>query len=100
MTQLSNLSKTISSEKETTKIISSFLKLNNSLDHGTQARISSLYAFDAIARANKGVKGQEGLMMKMEGVVDSWIGGLVDDGKGGVFDSGKVSWFFAVRTDG
>lgn len=30
-------------------------------------------------------------MMKMEGVVESWIGGLVDDGKGGVFDSGKVS---------
>lgn len=32
-----------------------------------------------------------GLLMKMEGVVESWVGGMVDDGKGGVWAEGRVS---------
>jgi hypothetical protein len=32
-----------------------------------------------------------GLISKMEGVVDAWVGGMVDDGKGGVWAEGKVS---------
>ena len=37
-------------------------------------------------------------MSKMEGVVESWVGGMVDNGKGGVWTEGRVSAFFAQRT--
>lgn len=74
-----------------TKIVSSFLKLNNSLKPASQQRISSLYVFDAIARANKGQKGREGFMEKMEGVVDSWVRGMLTDGHSGAWVEGRVS---------
>ncbi|KAK4684594.1 hypothetical protein P7C73_g5584, partial [Tremellales sp. Uapishka_1] len=85
-------------------IVTTFFRLNASLPPATQSRISSLYVFDAISRAarsavHKGVgkevrhergKGsQAGLLLKMEGVVESWIGGLVDDGKGGLWVEGR-----------
>nr|XP_019045446.1 hypothetical protein I302_05836 [Kwoniella bestiolae CBS 10118]OCF24376.1 hypothetical protein I302_05836 [Kwoniella bestiolae CBS 10118] len=86
------------------QIVTTFFKLNASLPHASQSRISSLYVFDAIARGaksdvNKGIgaqvnkergKGtQAGMLLKLEGVVDSWIEGLLDDGKGGVWTEGK-----------
>ncbi|WWC62744.1 uncharacterized protein I303_105341 [Kwoniella dejecticola CBS 10117] len=97
---------TLSSElvHEDHHIVTTFFKLNASLAPASQSRISSLYVFDAIAREaktqiNKGVgtqikkergKGtQAGLLLKLEGVVDSWIEGLLDDGKGGVWIDGK-----------
>ncbi|WWC70919.1 uncharacterized protein I206_104871 [Kwoniella pini CBS 10737] len=90
--------------KEDHHIVTTFFKLNASLAPASQSRISSLYVFDAIAREaktqiNKGVgtqvtkergKGtQAGLLLKLEGVVDSWIEGLLDDGKGSVWTDGK-----------
>ena len=87
-------------------IVTTFFKLNRSLDSASPQRISSLYVFDAIARearklVDKGVgrevrgsggKGtQASLLLKMEGVVDSWVEGLLGDGKGGVWLEGKVS---------
>ncbi|OCF39556.1 hypothetical protein I317_06666 [Kwoniella heveanensis CBS 569] len=85
-------------------IVTTFFKLNASLPSATQARISSLYVFDAIARearsdVNKG-KGKEinqqrgkgtqaGLLLKLEGVVDSWIDGMLEDGKGSLWVEGK-----------
>ncbi|WWC96288.1 hypothetical protein V866_003155 [Kwoniella sp. B9012] len=86
------------------QLVTTFFKLNASLPPASQSRISSLYVFDAIARAaksdvNKGIgtqvnkergKGtQAGLLLKLEGVVDSWIEGLLDDGKGGLWVEGK-----------
>lgn len=88
-------------------IVTALLKLNTSLPPASTQRISSLYVFDAIARAAKSAitKGGEaarvtstergkgtpaGLLAKMEGVVDSWIEGMVDDGKGGVWSEGRV----------
>lgn len=35
-----------------------------------------------------------GLISKMEGVVDAWVGGMVDDGKGGMWTEGKVNLSF------
>lgn len=84
-------------------LVTSLLKLNTSLPPASTARISSLYVFDAIARAAKAAaKGTQvstergrgtpaGLLAKMEGVVDDWIQGMVDDGKGGVWSDGRVS---------
>ncbi|OCF57066.1 hypothetical protein L486_05925 [Kwoniella mangroviensis CBS 10435] len=86
------------------QLVTTFFKLNASLPPASQSRISSLYVFDAIARAaksdlNKGIgtqvnkergKGtQAGLLLKLEGVVDSWIEGLLDDSKGGLWIEGK-----------
>jgi protein NRD1 len=79
-----------------TKLVSSFLKLNNSLKPASQQRISSLYVFDAIARANKGQKGREGFMEKMEGVVDSWVRGMLTDGNGEAWAEGRVSFMHSV----
>ncbi|WRT67944.1 uncharacterized protein IL334_004918 [Kwoniella shivajii] len=85
-------------------IVTTFFKLNASLPPASQSRISSLYVFDAMARGarsevNKGIgaqvrkergKGtQAGLLLKLEGVVDSWIEGMLEDGKGGVWTEGK-----------
>lgn len=88
------------------ELVTSLLRLNTSLPPASTARISSLYVFDAIARAAKshadrassngrgGGGGQQGtyasLLAKMEGVVDSWVAGMVDDGKGGVWAEGRV----------
>ncbi|CAK9780502.1 unnamed protein product [Cutaneotrichosporon oleaginosum] len=84
-------------------LVTSLLKLNTSLPPASTARISSLYVFDAIARAAKAaskgthtsVSTERGrgnpasLLAKMEGVVDEWIQGMVDDGKGGVWSDGR-----------
>jgi protein NRD1 len=84
-------------------LVTSLLKLNTSLPPASSSRISSLYVFDAIARAAKSAsKGTHvstergrgtpaGLLAKMEGVADEWIQGMVDDGKGGVWSDGRVS---------
>ncbi|WVQ83053.1 hypothetical protein IAT38_005191 [Cryptococcus sp. DSM 104549] len=100
--RLATLSESIVNEDR--HIVTALYKLNGSLPPATQARISSLYVFDAIARAaqaavNKGVgvevgtevgKGtQAGLLRKLEGVVDTWVDGMVDDGRGGVWSEGK-----------
>lgn len=86
-------------------LVTSLLRLNTSLPTASTSRISSLYVFDAIARAAKSqvdkgngrtpstVRGQgtnAGLLAKMEGVVESWVAGMVDDGKGGVWSEGRV----------
>ncbi|RSH87968.1 uncharacterized protein EHS24_000491 [Apiotrichum porosum] len=85
-------------------LVTSLLRLNTSLPTASTSRISSLYVFDAIARAAKSqvdkgngrtpstVRGQgtnAGLLAKMEGVVESWVAGMVDDGKGGVWSEGR-----------
>ncbi|KIR80410.1 protein NRD1 [Cryptococcus gattii EJB2] len=85
-------------------IVTTLYKLNAALPPASQSRISSLYVFDAIARAaksavNKGVgkeltnergKGtQASLLLKLEGVVASWVDGMIDDGKGGVWVEGR-----------
>ncbi|KAE8538913.1 hypothetical protein D1P53_005281 [Cryptococcus gattii VGV] len=85
-------------------IVTTLYKLNAALPSASQSRISSLYVFDAIARAaksavNKGVgkgrtnergKGtQASLLLKLEGVVASWVDGMIDDGKGGVWVEGR-----------
>lgn len=94
--QLAQDSVTIPNSHDT-KVVSTFLKLNNSLAPACQQRISSLYVFDAIARENKKVAGKEGFMSKMEGVVESWVRGMVDNGKGGVWTEGRVSACLGVR---
>ncbi|KAK8858727.1 hypothetical protein IAR55_002956 [Kwoniella newhampshirensis] len=100
--QLADLSQKLIAQDH--HIITTFFKLNASLPHCSQARISSLYVFDSIARAcrnavNKGIgrdarnergRGtQAGMLLKLEGVVDSWVDGMIDDGKGGVWAEGK-----------
>lgn len=60
--------------------------------------------FDAIARAarsgankekEKGKaregRGMTGLITKMEGVADSWVGGMMDDASGAPWTEGRVS---------
>ncbi|GMK53764.1 hypothetical protein CspeluHIS016_0103500 [Cutaneotrichosporon spelunceum] len=83
------------------ELVTSLLKLNTSLPPASTARISSLYVFDAIARAAKakaagtqvsterGRGTPAGLLAKMEAVVGEWIQGMVDDGKGGVWSDGR-----------
>ena len=87
---LSEQSKKLPADTDS-ELVSTFLRLNKSLAPASQNRISSLYVFDAIARANKGVSGREGLLMKMEGVVESWVNQMCEDGKGGVWEEGRVS---------
>lgn len=95
-------------------IVTTLYKLNAALPPASQPRISSLYVFDAIARAaksavNKGV-GKEltnergkgtlaSLLLKLEGVVASWVDGMIDDGKGGLWVQGRVGRFTAVTLD-
>ncbi|EIW67679.1 hypothetical protein TREMEDRAFT_74479 [Tremella mesenterica DSM 1558] len=77
------------------QLVTAFYKLNKGLPPCSQARISSLYVFDAIARearknVDKAGKGRPvGLLVKMEGVVDSWVEGMLQDGKGGVWAEGR-----------
>lgn len=95
-------------------IVTTLYKLNAALPPASHSRISSLYVFDAIARAaqsaaSKGVgkeltnergKGtQATLLRKLEGVVASWLDGMIDDGKGGVWIEGRVRNFRAVTLD-
>lgn len=95
-------------------IVTTLYKLNAALPPASHSRISSLYVFDAIARAaqsaaSKGVgkeltnergKGtQASLLRKLEGVVASWVDGMIDDGKGGVWIEGRVRSFRAVTLD-
>lgn len=76
---------------EDTKLVSAYFRLNNNLPPMSQARVSSLYVFDAIARATQkaGRQGSE-MLKKLEAVVGSWVSGMVDDGRGGVWVEGKV----------
>ncbi|WWD18622.1 hypothetical protein CI109_103075 [Kwoniella shandongensis] len=102
VSQLTELSQKLIQEDH--HLITTFFKLNASLPSCSQARISSLYIFDSIARAcrNAVIKGkgrevrnergkgtQAGMLLKLEGVVDSWVDGMMDDGKGGVWTEGK-----------
>ncbi|ORY30535.1 hypothetical protein BCR39DRAFT_528594 [Naematelia encephala] len=73
------------------QIVSAHLRLNKSLAPAVPQRISSLYVFDALARGCKGQPKGSGMLGKMEGVVESFVGGMLDDGKGGVWTEGKVS---------
>jgi hypothetical protein len=87
--KLAEDSKSLPAPSESTAV-TSFLRLNNSLGQMDKTRINSIYVFDAVARANKGVKGKEAFLGMMEGVVESFVGGLVEDGRGGVWAEGKV----------
>jgi hypothetical protein len=42
-------------------------------------------------RGNAKSSGGGGLVRKMEGVVESLVGGMIADGKGGIWAEGKVS---------
>lgn len=98
-------SQALTAQNLDTDLVTTFYRINAGLPPASIGRISSLYVFDAIARAarkdadrekEKGKaregRGMTGLISKMEGVVDAWVGGMVDDGKGGVWVEGKVSW--------
>lgn len=83
-----------------TEIVTAFLKLNKSLPAATQQRISALYVFDAIARGVKDLERKEkreggtdgrGMLLRMEGAVDSLVEGMLGDGAGGDWTEGKVS---------
>ena len=76
--------------------ITTFYKLNRSLPQGGQARISSLYIFDALSRgAKEGLKGKKKVEAKrcldaLEAVAESWIEGMTTSG-GQVWVEGKVA---------
>lgn len=63
--------------------ITTFYKLNRSLPQGGQARISSLYVFDALSRgAKEGLKGKKKVEAKrcldaLEAVAESWVEGMI-----------------------
>ncbi|WVQ73288.1 hypothetical protein IAR50_002856 [Cryptococcus sp. DSM 104548] len=96
VTTLANSAQFLATEAQ--QIIAVFYKLNSSLPPASQARVSSLYVFDAIARACKGKpkeKAEGGerarakMLSKLEGVAASWVKGMTDDGKRGVWVEGK-----------
>ncbi|ODN81872.1 hypothetical protein L202_02223 [Cryptococcus amylolentus CBS 6039] len=96
VTKLADLAQSLAPDAQ--QLITTFYKLNSSLPPASQARVSSLYVFDAIVRACKGrpKEGAEGLerarakmLHKMEGVAESWVKGMTADGKGGVWTEGK-----------
>jgi hypothetical protein len=76
--------------------ITTFYKLNRSLPQGGQARISSLYIFDALSRgAKEGLKGKKKVEAKrcldaLEAVAESWVEGMTTSG-GQVWVEGKVA---------
>jgi hypothetical protein len=76
--------------------ITTFYKLNRSLPQGGQARISSLYIFDALSRgAKEGLKGKKKVEAKrcldaLEAVAESWIEGMTTSG-GQTWVEGKVA---------
>lgn len=75
--------------------ITTFYKLNRSLPQGGQARISSLYVFDALSRgAKEGLKGKKKVEAKrcldaLEAVAESWIEGMTTQ-NGQIWAEGKV----------
>jgi len=75
--------------------ITTFYKLNRSLPQGGQARISSLYIFDALSRgAKEGLKGKRKVEAKrcldaLEAVAESWVEGMTTSG-GQAWAEGKV----------
>lgn len=78
-------------------IVQSLTKLNASLSPASTSRISSLYVFDAIARAaksdaSKGVDGGSQLLGKMEAAAPGWVDAIIDNGRGGVWSEGRVSF--------
>jgi hypothetical protein len=76
--------------------ITTFYKLNRSLPQGGQARISSLYIFDALSRgAKEGLKGKKKVEAKrcldaLEAVAESWVEGMTTSG-GQTWVEGKVA---------
>lgn len=107
--ELITQSQKLTSQNLDTEVVTTFYRINSGLPPASVGRISSLYVFDGIARAarkdadkerEKGKaregKGMTGLIVKMEGVVDAWVGGMVDDGKGGVWVEGKVSFSLSI----
>lgn len=77
-------------------IVRSLTKINATLSPASTSRISSLYVFDAIARAaksdaSKGVDGGSQLLGKMEAAAPGWVDTIIDNGKGGVWSEGRVS---------
>lgn len=81
--------------------ITTFYKLNRSLPQGGQARISSLYVFDALSRgAKEGLKGKKKVEAKrcldaLEAVAESWIEGMIAS-QGQPWVEGKVRLFILV----
>lgn len=78
--------------------ITTFFKLNRSLPAGGQARISSLYVFDALSRgahkeATKGKRKTEAkrCLDGLEAVAESWVEGMTTTDGGGAWVEGKVS---------
>jgi hypothetical protein len=82
--------------------ITTFYKLNRSLPQGGQARISSLYIFDALSRgAKEGLKGKKKVEAKrcldaLEAVAESWIEGMTTSG-GQAWAEGKVSYIHRLK---
>ena len=82
--------------------ITTFYKLNRSLPQGGQARISSLYIFDALSRgAKEGLKGKKKVEAKrcldaLEAVAESWIEGMTTSG-GQPWVEGKVAYFHSLK---
>ena len=76
--------------------ITTFYKLNRSLPQGGQARISSLYIFDALSRgAKEGLKGKRKVEAKrcldaLEAVAESWVEGMTTS-RGQAWAEGKVA---------
>lgn len=69
-------------------IVDILTKTNASLKPASTSRISSLYVFDAIARA---AKSDAALLGKMEAAVGGFVDSIIDNGKGGVWSEGRVS---------
>lgn len=69
-------------------IVDILTKTNASLQPASTSRISSLYVFDAIARA---AKSDAALLGKMEASVGGFVDSIIDNGKGGVWSEGRVS---------
>lgn len=101
---LTTLSQQLTAQNLDTDLVTSFYRANNALPPAGQGRISSLYVFDAIARAARAGankekergkaregRGMTGLVTKMEGVAESWVGGMMLDAQGQPWVEGKVS---------
>lgn len=69
-------------------IVDILTRTNASLQPASTSRISSLYVFDAIARA---AKSDAALLGKMEAAVGGFVDSIIDNGKGGVWSEGRVS---------
>lgn len=83
--------------------IATFFKINRSLPAGGQARISSLYVFDALSRAThrEAIKGKRRPEAKrcldgLEAVVEQWVEGMTAAAGGSVWTEGKVSHLSSV----